>query len=93
MLKIATNDYNEKYSNITEEEKSELKSLLSLTKEETENQVKTLTEEVVGKLQEKLNEESDDELKVVIETTISRVKESKNDVVSLYKLKQLSSGL
>ena len=93
MLKIASNVFNEKYSNITEEEKSELKSLLSLTKEETENQVKTLTEEVVGKLQEKLNEESDDELKVVIETTISRVKESKNDVVSLYKLKQLSSGL
>lgn len=93
MLKIASNVFNEKYSNITEDEKSELKSLLSLTKEETENQVKTLTEEVVGKLQEKLNEESDDELKVVIETTISRVKESKNDVVSLYKLKQLSSGL
>jgi transcriptional regulator of heat shock response len=93
MLKIASNVFNEKYSNISEEEQSELKSLLSLTKEETSNQIKSLTEEVVEKLQNKLVEEKEDEMKVVIETTISRVKESKNDLVSLFKLKQLNSGL
>jgi transcriptional regulator of heat shock response len=93
MLKIASNVFNEKYSNISEEEQSELKSLLSLTKEETSNQIKSLTEEVVEKLKNKLVEEKEDEMKVVIETTISRVKESKNDLVSLFKLKQLNSGL
>lgn len=93
MLKIASNVFNEKYENISEEEKNELKSLLGLTKEETKQQVKELTEEVVGKLQTKLNEEEDSEVKVMIETTISKVQESKEDLVSLYKLKQLYSGL
>lgn len=93
MLKIASNVFNEKYENISEEEKNELKSLLGLTKEETKQQVKELTEEVVGKLQSKLNEEEDSEVKVMIETTISKVQESKEDLVSLYKLKQLYSGL
>jgi hypothetical protein len=93
MLKIASNVFNEKYENISEEEKNELKSLLGLTKEETKQQVKELTEDVVGKLQNKLNEEEDSEVKVMIETTISKVQESKEDLVSLYKLKQLYSGL
>lgn len=93
MLKIASNVFNEKYENISEEEKNELKSLLGLTKEETKEQVKELTEDVVGKLQNKLNEEEDSEVKVMIETTISKVQESKEDLVSLYKLKQLYSGL
>jgi hypothetical protein len=52
-----------------------------------------LTEEVVGKLQHKMNEEEDSEVKVMIETTITKVQESKQDLVSLYKLKQLFSGL
>lgn len=93
MLKIASNVFNSKYENISEEEKNELKSLLSLSKKETANQVQSLTEEVVGKLQNKLNEEEDKEIQAMIETTISRVKESKEDLVSLYKLKQLNSGL
>jgi uncharacterized protein YwgA len=53
----------------------------------------SLTEEVVQKLQSKLNEEEDKEIQTMIEATISRVKDSKEDLVSLYKLKQLNSGL
>lgn len=93
MLKIASNVFNTKYENISEEEKNELKSLLSLSKRETKNQVISLTEEVVQKLQSKLNEEEDKEIQTMIEATISRVKDSKEDLVSLYKLKQLNSGL
>jgi hypothetical protein len=93
MLKISSNVFNSKYENISEEEKNELKSLLGLGKKETANQVQSLTEEVLGKLQNKLNEEEDKEIQAMIETTISRVKESKEDLVSLYKLKQLNSGL
>jgi vacuolar-type H+-ATPase subunit F/Vma7 len=93
MLKIASNVFNTKYENISEEEKNELKSLLSLSKKETKNQVISLTEEVVQKLQSKLNEEEDKEIQTMIEATISRVKDSKEDLVSLYKLKQLNSGL
>jgi hypothetical protein len=36
MLKIASNVFNTKYENISEEEKNELKSLLSLSKKETD---------------------------------------------------------
>jgi DNA-binding transcriptional regulator GbsR (MarR family) len=93
MIKIASNVFNTKYENISEEEKNELKSLLSLSKKETKNQVISLTEEVVQKLQSKLNEEEDKEIQTMIEATISRVKDSKEDLVSLYKLKQLNSGL
>lgn len=93
MMKIASNVFNEKYENISEQEKKELKNLFSLTKEETKQQIIELTEEVVGKLQHKINEEEDSEVKVMIETTITKVRESKQDLVSLYKLKQLFSGL
>lgn len=93
MMKIASNVFNEKYENISEQEKKELKNLFSLTKEETKQQIIELTEEVVGKLQHKINEEEDFEVKVMIETTITKVRESKQDLVSLYKLKQLFSGL
>ena len=93
MMKIASNVFNEKYENISEQEKNELKNLFTLTKEETKQQIIELTEEVVGKLQHKMNEEEDSEVKVMIETTITKVQESKQDLVSLYKLKQLFSGL
>lgn len=93
MMKIASNVFNEKYENISEQEKNELKNLFTLTKEETKQQIIELIEEVVGKLQHKMNEEEDSEVKVMIETTITKVQESKQDLVSLYKLKQLFSGL
>ena len=35
MMKIASNVFNEKYENISEQEKNELKNLFTLTKEET----------------------------------------------------------
>jgi hypothetical protein len=93
MLKIASNVFNENFQDISESEKDELKSLLSLNKQQTSQEVKTLSENIIEKLNGKLVEETDDEIKQMLNTTINRVKESKNDLVSLYKLKKLDSGL
>lgn len=93
MLKIASNTFNKEYDNINESEKEELKGLLSMTKEEITKEMTELKESVIGKLQSTLNENSDNELSEKVNNTISKINESKNDLVSLYKLKQLHEGL
>lgn len=93
MLKIATSTFNNEFSTISEEEKSELKSLLSLSKKEVEEQFISLRESVVSKLEITRNESNDDELSSKVSQTINKINESKPDLVSLYKLKQLEQGL
>ena len=93
MLKIATSTFNNEFSTISEEEKSELKSLLSLSKKEVEEQFISLRESVVSKLEITRSESNDDELSSKVSQTINKINESKPDLVSLYKLKQLEQGL
>jgi hypothetical protein len=93
MLKIASNTFNKEYENISESEKEELKGLLSMTKEDITKEMTELKESVIGKLKSTLTESTDTELTEKVNNTISKINESKNDLVSLYKLKQLHSGL
>ena len=93
MLKIASNTFNKEYENINEAEKEELKSLLSMTKEQISEEMNTLKESVVSKLQGSINESEDKELQEKIGKTIEKINESKTDLVSLYKLRQLHEGL
>lgn len=93
MLKIASNTFNKEFENIAESEKEELKSLLSMTKEQIVEEMSTLKESVVSKLQGTINENEDKELQEKIGITIQKISESKNDLVSLYKLRQLHEGL
>lgn len=93
MLKIATSTFNNEFSTISEEEKSELKSLLSLSKTEIEEQFNTLRESVVSKLEMTRSESQDNELSSKVSQTINKINESKPDLVSLYKLRQLEQGL
>ena len=93
MLKIASNTFNKEYDNINESDKEELKGLLSMTKEEIVKEMTELKESVIGKLQSTLTESTDKELTEKVNNTISKINESENDLVSLYKLKQLHSGL
>lgn len=93
MLKIATSTFNNEFSTISEEEKSELKSLLSLSKKEVEEQFNSLKESVVSRLETTRSESGDDELSFKVSQTINKINESKPDLVSLYKLKQLEQGL
>jgi hypothetical protein len=93
MLKIVTNTFNKEYSNISEDEKKELKSLLSLNKKQISEEIKSLRESVISKLEGRIEESEDVELKDKINNTIQRIKESDSDLISLYKLKHLEQGL
>ena len=93
MLKISTNTFNKEYENISEEERNELKQLLSLNKKQLVEEIEKSKSVVIEKLTTKLNESTDDELTERVNQTISKINESEISLVSLYKLKQLESGL
>lgn len=93
MLKISTNTFNKEYENISEEEKNELKQLLSLDKKQLVEEIEKSKSVVIEKLTTKLNESADDELTEKVNQTISKINESEISLVSLYKLRQLETGL
>ena len=93
MLKIATNTFNREFGNISEEEKQELKTLLSLDKKSLTEEIEKSKLVVIEKLNTKLNESTDDELTEKVEKTIEKINESEVSLVSLYKLRQLEQGL
>lgn len=93
MLKIATNTFNREYSDISEEEKKELKNLLSLSKTELAEEITNSKSIVLEKLTEKINESNDEDLHEKVNQTISHINESEISLTSLYKLKQLEHGL
>jgi len=93
MLKSATNTFNREFGNISEEEKQELKTLLSLDKKSLTEEIEKSKLVVIEKLNTKLNESTDDELTEKVEKTIEKINESEVSLVSLYKLRQLEQGL
>ena len=93
MLKIATNTFNREYSDISEEEKKELKNFLSLSKTELTEEITLSKGVVLKKLTEKVNESNDEDLNNRVNETINRINESEISLTSLYKLKQLEHGL
>lgn len=93
MLKIATSTFNKEFGNISEEEKNELKSLLSLSKKDLTKEIKKSKSVVLDKLNSKLNESTDKDLSEKVEQTIKKINESEISLVSLYKLRQLETGL
>jgi succinate dehydrogenase flavin-adding protein (antitoxin of CptAB toxin-antitoxin module) len=95
MLKIATNTFNSEYDEIlSEEEKKELKSLLTMSKSDINQQIMESKTTVLSKLNSTLNESiNDQELTEKIKVTIAKINNSDNSLTSLYKLKQLEKGL
>ena len=93
MLKIATNTFNNEYSNLEEDDKSKLKYLFSLNKTQLVEEFEKTKEEVLTKLNESLKDNEDSELRVTIEQTIGKINESEVELVSLYKLTQLKENL
>ena len=93
MFKIATNTFNKEYENLNEEDKKEFKHLVSLKGEQLTGEIDKVKSEVLDKLSKNLNESTESELKEKIQKTINKINESKNNLTSLYKLKQLNKGL
>ena len=93
MLKISTNTFNRQYNNISEEDKNELKQLLSFNKKQLIEEIEKSKSVVLEKLTIKLNESTDSELTEKVSQTINKINESEISLVSLYKLRQLETGL
>jgi len=93
MLKIAANSFNKEYKNLNEEDKSELKFYTSLNKKSLNEEITKTKESVLNKLNNTLNESQDNSLKQKINETIDNIMNTKQNVMSLYKLKKLEKGL
>jgi len=93
MLKVANSKLNQKISNLSENEKKDLKEIVSLSKDELELRMERLKESIVESLKMKLNESNEKDLNNTIEKTVSKIQNSPVDFYNYYKLKQLQEGL
>lgn len=93
---ILANNFNVIYSNsLNEEQKNELKEILSLSEEEIEIKTKELKEEISGKLNTIITETNSTETEI-----LNKLIDTKHEVDSIpftkysyYRLKQLKNGL
>jgi len=90
---LATKFNTEFEKTLTEEEKKELKTILSITNEELENNFNTLKEELCSKLNVLVTEEKDDEVKGKMKTALTETNRMQTTKYNYYKLQQLKNGL
>lgn len=91
---VLTNNFNIKYNDIlSEEEKIELKSLISLTDEEVENRITELKENISNKINNLLTESHAPEFAEKLKETESLTKQMKPSKYNLFRLKQLKTDL
>lgn len=91
MFGVVADTFSNEYSNLSESQLFELKSILKLTKEELKEGIERLKNEIISKLN--LISESDEETKIKIQETKNRIEKTEIDSLSYYKLKKLSEGL
>lgn len=91
---VLTNNFNVKYNDIlSEEEKIELKSLISLTDEEVETRITELKENISNKINNLLTESHTPEFAEKLKETELLTKQMKSSKYNLFKLKQLKTDL
>lgn len=91
MFGVAADTFAKEYSQLSESELFELKSILRMSQEELNEGIERLKTEVIGKLSN-INESDEDTNKKLNETKI-RIESTPVDSLSYYKLKKLSEGL
>lgn len=91
MFNVVAETFSNEYSNLSESQLFELKSILKMTTEELTEGIERLKNEVTTKLDSITN--TDDETKLKIQETKNRVLNTNIDSLSYYKLKELSKGL
>jgi hypothetical protein len=90
---VLTSNFNNYFNaTLTEEEKSELKTILTISTEELNENFKTLKEEITSKVGKLINE-SNGELKDKLELTNQELNQMKPNKYNYYKLNQLKNGL
>lgn len=91
---VLVNDFNVLYSNtLNEEQKEELKKILSITNEELETNFKTLQEEVTKKLDDLSTNEKNEDTKTKLNQALTEAKHMEITKFNYYKLEQLKNGL
>lgn len=93
MVKVAEDNIKGQLESLSESERKEIISIVTLSKEELDKEFNELKENVISNLKTSLNESKEDEMKNVIDKTISKISESKCTPYDLYKLRKLNSGL
>ena len=93
MVKVAEDNIKGQLESLSESERKEIISIVSLSKEELDKEFNELKESVISNLKTSLNESKEDDMKSVIDKTISKISESKSNPYDLYKLRKLNSGL
>lgn len=91
MFGVAADTFAKEYSQLSESELFELKSILRMSQEELSEGIERLKTEVLGKLSN-INESDEDTNKKLNETK-TRIELTPIDSLSYYKLKKLSEGL
>jgi Pyruvate/2-oxoacid:ferredoxin oxidoreductase gamma subunit len=93
MIKVGTNIFNNRFSDITESEKKELNNLLSMDKKTLEAQINESKKNVIEKLKSTLNESEDKELHNKIHNTIEKINDSEISFLTLYRIKELEKEI
>jgi hypothetical protein len=91
---VLSNNFNAFYDNIlNEDQKSELRQILSLSNEDIENNFTILKEEMVSKLNKLLEEENDLSVKNKINDVLKELTTMNISKFNYYKLTQLKNGI
>lgn len=91
---VLANNFNVLYDNtLNEEQKNELKDILSLTNEETEVKMNELKENIQEKITQLLSESDDRILRDKLSDALSEMKEMNISKYNYYRLLQLKNGL
>ncbi len=91
---VLTNEFNAKFEeSLTEDEKKELKKILSMPNEELTYDFNVLQEEMCSKLNDLSTEEEDTDVKGKLKTALTETKQMKITKYNYYKLQQLRNGL
>lgn len=92
-ISVLTNNFNILYENtLSDEEKEELKSIMSLSSDDVEHRVSQLKEDVLSKVADLLVEATDD-VKSKLYTVKNQVGDMATTKYNLYKLQELKNGL
>jgi hypothetical protein len=94
LYSVLANNFNTLYSDrLNENQKEELKNILSLSDEDLNKTVPELKEDILSKVNLMLNESSDTELNEKLSSVISEVNSMNVTKYNYFRLKQLKDGL
>ncbi len=90
---LATKKFNKKYSSLNEEDRTKLKNLLSLDKNEIKETIEKLKENTLKQLDTLKVAADKKEMKSKIEKVTESVLSSNNDILSIVKIEKLNKSL